>query len=79
MHFYLCTVITTMLDNPLHFLMNQLHTAQARFFQTFDLPFYQQLKGNFRNKQGRTGTLVKKGGKAAELCIKQDAFLRISI
>lgn len=30
--FYLCTVITTMLYNSLHFFMNQLHTAKAGLF-----------------------------------------------
>lgn len=47
---HLCAVVTAVLDNPLHLLVNQLHAAQTGFLQTLDLPLNQQLKGNLRHK-----------------------------
>lgn len=47
---HLCAVVAAVLNNPLHLLVNQLHTAQTGLLQTFDLPLYQQLKGNLWHK-----------------------------
>lgn len=48
----------TVLDHPLHLLMDQLHTSQAWFLQPSDLSLHQQLKGNLWYKQGRPSTLA---------------------
>lgn len=44
------TVVAAVLDDPLHLLVNQLHTTQAGFLQALDLPLHEQLEGNLRHK-----------------------------
>lgn len=56
---HLCAVVAAVLDDPLHFLMDQLDAAQAGLLQTFDLPLHQQLKGNLWHKQRRPWALTK--------------------
>lgn len=47
---YLRAVVAAVLDDPLHLLVNQLHTAKTGLLQTLHLPFHQQLKGNLRHE-----------------------------
>ena len=54
---YMCA---TMLYDSLHLLVNQLHAALTRLFQPPNLSLHQQLKRNFRYKQGWTRTLMIK-------------------
>lgn len=56
---HLCAVVAAVLDDPLHFLMNQFDAAQAGLLQTFDLPLHQQLKGNLWHEQSRPRALTK--------------------
>lgn len=56
---YLSAVVATVLNDPLHLLMHQLHTAQTGLFQTLHLPLHQQLKRHLRHEQSRTWTLRK--------------------
>lgn len=52
-------VVTAVLYDPLHLLVNKLHTAQAGLFQTLDLPLHKQLKRNLGHKQSRPRALTK--------------------
>lgn len=56
---YLSAVVATVLNDPLHLLMHQLHTAQTGLLQTLHLPLHQQLKRHLRHEQSRTWTLKK--------------------
>lgn len=55
----LSAVGAAVLDDPLHLLMNQLHTSKTGIFQTFDLSFHQQLKRHLRHKQRRSRALLR--------------------
>ena len=65
MCFDLCTIVAAVLDDPLHLLVDQLHTAQTGLLQAFHLLLHQQLKGNLRHKQGWTWALEEAGERAA--------------
>jgi hypothetical protein len=47
---FLLHLISTVLNNTLHFLVHQLDTPQRRIFETPNLTFNQQLKRNLHNK-----------------------------
>lgn len=54
---HLCAVVAAVLDNPLHLLVNQLHTSQTGLLQTLDLTLDQQLERHLGHKQSRPRAL----------------------
>lgn len=57
---HLCAVVAAVLDDPLHLLVHQLHTAQARLLQALHLLLYKQLEGDLGHEKGRARTLGEK-------------------
>ena len=48
---FLLDLVTAVLDDPLHLLMNKLHAPQAGLLQPLNLPFDQQLEADLRYKE----------------------------
>ena len=59
---FLLHLVTTVLDDSLHLLMNQFNTSQTRLLQSLDLSLHQQLETNLGNKQRWPGSITVPDG-----------------
>lgn len=60
---YLRAVVAAVLDDPLHLLVDELHTTQTGLLQAFHLLLHQELEGNLGHEQGGTWALGEGGVK----------------
>ncbi len=54
-------------DDSEQFIVDELYALDAWFFKAGYLPFYQQFKRYFRNKQSRFGSLTNKRGSGDDM------------
>lgn len=52
-----------MLDDALHFFVDQFNAAQGRFFETADLALDEQLEGDFGNEESGSRAVGVSGRK----------------